>query len=209
MHPRHLPSTFSGSVEPSVNFCQHIACRGTLQKRSVQPRIFHQLSVQLRDLPSTSVCWGNFCQLPSTFHVCKGPSVNFPCISGTFRQLPSTFRAMQDLPPTCVDSMFVSRTFSRFPLTICASMGPSKNVLCTRWTFRQLQTTFRAVVGPSGNSQCGAGHSYKLLQLSMQLWYLLQLSMRSQGLLSTLRAATGLQLTSINFLCISGTFDNI
>ena len=155
MHPRHLPSTFSGSVEPSVNFCQHIACRGTLQKRSVPPRIFHQLSVQSRDLPSTSVCLGTFCQLPSTFPVCKGPSVNFLCISGTFCQLPSTFRATQDLPPTCVDSMFVRRTFSRFPLTISASMGPFKNVLCTRWTFRQFQATFRADVGHSGNSQCG------------------------------------------------------
>ena len=127
-----LPSAFHASVVPTINF---LCIRGTFRR-----------------LPC--VC-GSFCQLRQlsvcarvhllTFRASAGLSVNFHQLSVR----------PQDLPPTCVDSMFVSGTFSHFPLTICASMGPSKNVLCTCWTFRQLQATFRAVVGPSGNSQCG------------------------------------------------------
>ena len=72
--------------------------------------------------------------------------------------------------------------------------------------FRQLSVQ---MWDTQGTLSAAAGHSYKLLQLSMQLWYLLQLSMRLRDLLATVRAATGLQLTSINFLCISRNFDNI
>ena len=107
VHPLDLPSTFCASqnrLSTSVNiFC----VRGTFQKRFVQPRLFHQLSVQSWDLPSA-------------FHAFMGPSINFLYVRGTFHELPSTFRAFEGLSVNFPDNC---RTFHQLPSTFRASSG--------------------------------------------------------------------------------------
>ena len=179
------------SVGPSVNFCQHFECPWDLPKTfraATGPTVnFSQLFLQPLEIHST-------------FLASVGPSVHFPCICRTFCQLPSTYVHArvhlltfhvsaelsvnfhqlsvqpQDLLPTCVNSLFVSRTFRHLPLTICASMGPSK-MFCVpaglSVNFRQLSVQLRDL---QATLNAAAGHSQKLLQLSVRLWYLLQLS---------------------------------
>ena len=196
---------------PSFNFCQHFECPWELPKTfraATGPTVnFSQPFLQPLELNSTfrasvgpSVhfpCIRRiFCQLLLTFRACKGPSVNFPCVSRIFRQLPSTFRTAtglsanmrqlsvrpQDLPSPSFNNLCIHGTFKIVP--------------CTHWTFRQFQATFRAVAGPSGNSQCGRG-----------IFPPVASTFRAAVVPSvTFQAATGLQLTSINFPCIHETF---
>ena len=118
---RQLWSTLRVSAVPSVNYRQHF----------VHPRDLLKRSVQLLDLPSTSVNYpcgiGSFCQLSvhprglqSTFCAPTGSSINFPCSLGTFRQ---HFALPWDLPSTSVN----------FP----CSVGPSVKFLCGCGTCRQ------------------------------------------------------------------------
>ena len=111
-----LPSTLRASTGPSINFlcirgtvCQlpstFCVC-GTLKKRFMQPRLFHQLSVQSRDLPSA-------------FHASMGPSINFPYVRGTFHELPSTFRASEG---PSVSFPCVHGTFHQ--LSVCQQDSP-------------------------------------------------------------------------------------
>ena len=94
--PRDLRSTFRAAAGHSVNFRQLFVCPWDLPKSSVRPLdrvstlfnfpcghgIFHQLSVQSWDHPSA------FCKSVV-------PSVNFPYVRVTFRQVLSTFRAAE------------------------------------------------------------------------------------------------------------------
>ena len=107
--PWDLLSTFRASTRPSVNFL-HV--RG----------IFHQLSVQPRDLPSTFFCdRGTFRQPQSTFHASVGPSVNFPCGCGIFVNIPCGWRTIRQLflrpqhsPSTSVNFLCICRTSCQF-----------------------------------------------------------------------------------------------
>ena len=87
-----LPSNFCVSTEPSINICQLFVCPWDLPNSSVRPLdrlstsfnfpcgrgIFHQLSVQ---------SWDH----PSAFRTSVVPSVNFPYLRGTFRQVRQLF----------------------------------------------------------------------------------------------------------------------
>ena len=126
---RDLPSTFRAAVGLSVNFRQlsgHsqdiLSTSRVLTGLSVK---LHQLSMRLRDVPSAFcvvvILAVNFCELfvqTSTLHQISfrpwdrpSISVNFTCVCGTFRQLPTTFRL---------------------------STGPSVNISCIHKIFRQL-----------------------------------------------------------------------
>ena len=121
-----LPSSFCASVRPSDFLSQ--------------------------DLPSTSNNHGTFRQLfvhsrvhPSTFCASKGSSVNFPCVSQTFRQHKANFHAATG----------PSATFH-------AAAGPSINFLCGHGALCKVTSTFCAAEGPSGNYLCGHGTFCKL-----------------------------------------------
>ena len=169
-------------------------------------RNFHKFSVCPQNLPSISV---NFCTSAEL-------SFKFPCDCGTIHQLPRgcgtfcqllhIFRAdvgpsvkfhqlsvrLQDLPPNSVN--FCQNY---------VSMGPSENIPCGHWTFRQLSSTFFTSEGQSITFLC--------------------ISRTFCQCLSTFCAATGtsktfcssvwpsitffcvLPSTSVNFPCIWGT----
>ena len=102
---RKLISAFRASEESSVIF-----------RASTGPSVnFCQLSLTLRDLPSTSV------KFPWVHGIFREHSVNFPCVHGTcyqpsvkLRNLVATFRASTG---TSVNIPYLNRTFGRLPST--------------------------------------------------------------------------------------------
>ena len=121
-------STFLAAAGPSVNFCQLSVHSWDLSLNFLYGRgNAHQLSVHLRDLPSTAVnisCVRKNYQkfsmhlpdLPSTFVNCSAssaPSVNFYQLSVHLRDLPST------------------------SVNFHVAAGPSVNFPCIRGTFHQ------------------------------------------------------------------------
>ena len=127
------------SAGPSVNL---LCSRGTsvnFRQLSVRPRdylsnfvsaehsvIFSKHSVPPHDIPSTCV----------NFFASTGHSVNFLCIHGTFRQLPSTLSA------------------SAVPCVKFLSVGHSVNFPFVCGTFRQVSSTLRVSTAPSVNFPC-------------------------------------------------------
>ena len=147
----------------------------------------------LWDLPESS----------STFHATAGPSVNF-CQSSVHprdlhqlsmqtRNLPSTFMYFlsvrwnirqffeppQDLPSIFCQVFVHCGTLHELSSTFHASAGPSDNIPWSHVTFHQLLPIFQVAARLSINFH--------------------QISVRLQGLSST----------SVNFLCIRGTFSQL
>ena len=149
------PSTFCASVVPSINF--------------------RQLSVHPLDLPSTFLAsvrpsikflcdCGTFLKPPSTFvhpQYLPSTSINLPCISGTFHELKSTFRASMG---DSVDFRKAAGPSVKFPcnhrtihllseclqdllLTFRISAGHFANFPHACSTFRELPPTFPCVRG--------------------------------------------------------------
>ena len=137
---RQLWSTLRVSAVPSINFPQHF----------VHPWDLLKCSVQLLDLPSTSVNYpcdlGIFCQLSVHPRDLQSTSVNFLCSSGTFRQ---HSLCLEDHLSTFLVSSGLSINFRElsvrpwdFTSILQASIGLSVNF--GRRTFCQHQLTFRA-----------------------------------------------------------------
>ena len=132
---------------------------------------FCQLSMRLRDLPST---FHAAADITSTFlhpHTLPSTSINIPCIHGTFRELfmqlqtlrrlsctrtpfrrlPSTFRASAVPSVNFLYGSGAFRQITVWPRTFCQLSlhqhnFPSTYVIfpCIRWTFSKLTSTFRA-----------------------------------------------------------------
>ena len=118
IRPRDLPSTFHMSAGYSIDLHQlyvHPRVHPSFFCASVVPFInFSQLSVHPRDLPSTflasvrlSIKFLCGCRtfrklLLTSVHPQHLPStsINFPCISGTFHELKSTFRGPWEILST-------------------------------------------------------------------------------------------------------------
>ena len=186
---RLLVLTFCASARSSVNFsCGH----GAFHKLQVSMHLQYFLSCSVysllirRTIRPLSIRPRNF---SSNIRTSAGPSVNFHQLSVHLR----------DLPSTCVTN-----------LGIC---GTSQKILCGYWSFRQLQSTFRAVTKPFVN--------FPFIHESFS-----QLSMPSWGLRLTFRVSTGLYVNihcgwriihqlfvrsqdslsnSVNFLCVRTT----
>ena len=152
--PRDLPSNFLASEGPSMNF---LCVR----------RIFYQVSVHQRDLPSASANSLCICgtsvhfhqhfvppwDIPKMFRVTAGHSVNFHQLSVHPRDYPSTFRAavgpsnnlrelsvcLWELLSTSVNIMSHHGTFCQIPLTLRTFVGSSINILSLRGTFTTYQ----------------------------------------------------------------------
>ena len=124
----------------------------------------------------------------STFHAAAGPSVNFLCIRGPFRQLPLALcvsveafinfnqHSMQprDISSTFRASAGPSGNFHQLSVRPLYLPSTSINILCGCGTFRQLSVhlrdilpTFHASEGPSINFPYVRGHSVNFRQLSM------------------------------------------
>ena len=140
---RQLPSTFCASNGTSINF--PYVC-WTFRQLYVRPQDLRQLSVWPWDFPSISVILlcvcGTFCLLsvhpnyhPLTFRASAGPSVNFLCGRGTFRQLQSTFRVASGPPSTFCAAAGLSITFRAFE-------GPSVNFCQLSLHQRDLSSIF-------------------------------------------------------------------
>lgn len=135
MRPRDLSSTFFADMVSSVNF--------------------PELSVQKRDLPSTSIAfhWCTFCQLP----------VNFLCGHGTFRKLSLQ---PQDLSSNSVN--FLCRHATIRPFSMLPGDLPSTSInlpCCWRPTviFRQLFVQPRVLPSTSVNFACSCRTFRQLL----------------------------------------------
>ena len=189
MHPRQLPSTFSASTEPSINFHQLIVCLWDLLKKCALPLDVLLISVNFLCIlgtfcqllyitgPSVSFCAsaglsinilfirGTYRELPSTFRASEGPSIIFPCISGSFRQHKPNFRAA-----TGLSSSFV-------------------NFLCVRVIILQLSVRQQNLPLTSNNFRCIHRTCH-------------QLSVRWLQLPSSFRASAGHPSSSITFLCV-------
>ena len=160
MHVWDLPSTFHASTDrlsTTVNF--RVAARPSVNFLCIRGT-FHQHSVCRRKFPPTSV--------------------NFLCVRRTFCQLSVHPR---DLPSTSINSLCILGTFCQY---FCASVGPSENVSYGRWTFCELQSTFRGVARLSVNFPCNDRT-------------FCQLSIRQQDIPSN----------SINFMCIQGSIHQL
>ena len=98
-----LLSTFRACTGPSGDFRQHLCIRGTFCELSMRPQDFlctfcacagpwvdfrHLLCVRGTFSELSMRLW----DLLSTFRVSAGPFICFPYGSGTFRQVPTTFR---------------------------------------------------------------------------------------------------------------------
>ena len=135
MQCRQLPAAFHAAVVPSINFwctdktlqqllvrggnfCLLPECQQTFRQLSVHPRVH-----------------------PSTFHASEGPSVNFPCLIGTFRQHKANFRASAG---PFINFLCGHRVLCKVTSTFCAAEGPSVNFPCGRGTFCKLPSTFLA-----------------------------------------------------------------
>ena len=113
-------------------------------------KTIHQLSVQPGDLPSnfdTFPCEVEvFHQFPSTFCTAERPSVNFPQIfvtSRELRQLSSTFR-MARRPSFYFCQLSAQQGDLPSSLTFCAASSSSIKFSCGLETFCQLLSTFCA-----------------------------------------------------------------
>ena len=130
-----LQSTIRAALGPFVNF---LCIRQTFSQLSGRPRDFHQLSVQPRDLPSTFCMivgpsvnlsqlsmplWG----LWSNFRVAAGLSVSIPCGQRTILQL---FLRPRDSLSTSVNFLRIRGTLRQFS--------------CICGTVHKLPSTFRA-----------------------------------------------------------------
>ena len=209
---RDLSSTF-------VNF----TCgQNTLHQYSVRPETFlqlpltfcttrrpivtvSQLSMQLRDHPSTSV---NFpCRLvtlrllPSTFRADGRPAINIPCGRDTLRQLPSTFRAGRGPSVNF-------RQISMLPVDLRSN---SVNFSCSQEAFHQYFVGPQDFPSNSINFLCRR-KSVNFCQLSMPLSHLLSTSVKFSytwenfcQLPSTFLQPVDLS-NSVNFLCGRETF---
>ena len=185
----HL-STFRAAEGHSVNFRQlSVRPRDYLSnfmsaKHSV---IFSKHSVPLRDLPLTCV----------NFRASAGHSINFPCIHGTFRQLPSTLSASAG--PIFVCQWDIQSTFRSFVVPSVKFGQLSVYLRYLLSTFHAswgLWSTFRASARPSVNFcastrssinfQCGQG---TIRQHFLQPW--------------------DLPSTSVNFPCLRGAFGQL
>ena len=137
-----------------------------------------------------------------------GPSINFPCIRGTFCELsvhlpdlPSTFRAKTG--PT-LNFRKLSVRPNDHPLTFRESTGPSVNFSCVHRNFRHLLPTSLASEGPFVHflSVCRT-----FGQHSMRPRDLPTTSRNFQcSILSTFLRPHDLLTTSVNFLYIHVTF---
>ena len=88
----------------------------------------------------------------------------------------------------------------------CASVGPSEKVLCGRWTFCQLQSTFRVAVELSDNFQCARRNICQLFVHQRASVNFPCIRGTFCQLLSTFRAYTS---PSVYFLCGCGTFHKL
>ena len=154
MQLKYLSSTFRAASRPSDNF--------------------RQLSVQVEDLPSTSI--------------------NFPCSRETFRQLPPILCAAwrpsinlrqlsvqpEDLPSTSVHFSCCRQTFRQLFVSPGDIPSTSVNFPCSRETFIQLPSTFLS----------GGTLFVNIHQISLQ-----------PGDLSTFRAAGRLSVHFVNIPC--------
>ena len=113
----------------------------------------------------------------------KGPSVNFPCVRETFRELPSTFRTDQrtsvcfrecslrpgDLTSTCVNILWSWKTFRQLPAIFRVVRKWSVNFRLHFVRPIHHQSTFHSARGPSVKFLCGRGPSINFRQLSVML----------------------------------------
>ena len=175
---------------PSVNFRQHFECLWVL------PKTFRAAT----GLPSTSVNFLQPLELHSTFCASVGPSVHFPCICRTFRQLPSTLSASAG---PCIKFLCVSGTFSQLSVR--------------SWYLPSVWSALRVCAVPSVNFHQYFVHPWDLPKRSVRLMDLpstsvnypcglgtyCQLSVHPRDLQSTFWPSAG---SFINFQCGLGTF---
>ena len=139
-------------------------------------------------------------EFPSTICESLRPSVNFPCISWTFRQLQSTFLVFSRLFVNyCQLSVFpqylpsILRQLSvcplHLPLTFCAFAGPSVN-------FHELPSIFRASMGTSVNFCVVSVHPQNFPSTTVNFPYF---RMTFRQLSQNLWACAG---PSVNFPCV-------
>ena len=120
---RQLPAAFSAAVVPSINFQYVDESLQQLLERGGNSRLFPERQQ-------------TFCQLsvhprvrPSTFRASEGPSVNFPCVSGTFRQHKAKLRAATGPSATFRNAARAFRTLTTLreglPTTPVTPAGPA------------------------------------------------------------------------------------
>ena len=132
---------------------------------------------------------------------------NFLCGCGTFRQLPSTFRAAAG---PSINFCQLSVRQQDLPSTLFAAAGPSVNLLCSCSTFCQLPLPFCAAWDFLSILHALAVPSVNFRHLSMPLETFHQLSMWPQDLSPTFRAVTeptvNFQQHSVQLQVLSSTF---
>ena len=209
---RELPSTLRASTgTPST--CVNFSCiSGTFSQLSVHPWDFQSASVNSQCIRGTMrqiFISGTFSHLQYTFRVAVGPSINLRQLFVHQWDIQSTFRSsvvpsvnfgqlsvyLWYLPSTSVNNLCIR--------------GTSQNVPCSCWSFRQLQSTFRAASGPYVNFLCirGIFHQLSVQPRDLSSTFCVargpsvnfsQLSMPPWGLRSTFHVAAAL---SVNIHC--------
>ena len=166
MHPRECPSIIHAEAGFPSTFGNFTSISETFRQFSVRPQDLPSTSINFLsvrgkhfvrklDLQSSSInilcSHGTFCPLVSTFRAAVGPTVNFPCIRGTYRQLSvhlrdhsSTFRTSGDVPSTSVNFLCVRGTIRQIFVCQRNIVSSSINIPCGCRAFHQLPSTFHA-----------------------------------------------------------------